>query len=141
MQGTKVSAGRAQMRHGGSKRATPQARAWTMLWSAYTRQASCGYPPSAPTITAIGVAHSADGANWTKCESNPRLCPQPRSSFASAYVGSPSLVTAGASGQPLGQPTSSITPQCTFADCPLETSFIDHFLRDHAASKLGLLSP
>lgn len=65
---------------------------WTMAWSAYSNK-SVVKTAWGGQVTAIGLAHSPNGLNWTKCSSNPILTPRAGSTFDSVYVGSPCLLT------------------------------------------------
>ena len=78
------------------------AKPWMLWWSSYANRTTCLLPSHGPYITAIGVAFGHDGLNFEKCPSNPLLVPTNASVYDSVYVGSPCLVTANASGTPIG---------------------------------------
>ncbi len=60
---------------------------WVMFYAAYWR----GQPGS----TAIGMATSRDGVEWTKSDANPVLTPTPGSAFDSAYTSAQSVIRDG----------------------------------------------
>ena len=65
-------------------------RKWVMFYAAYWKSQSSG-----KDMTAIGVATSTDGMQWTKNPANPVLTPTPGSSYDSTYTSSQSVIRDG----------------------------------------------
>jgi predicted GH43/DUF377 family glycosyl hydrolase len=63
---------------------------WVMFYGAYWQ----GHP-SAKTSTAMGIAFSPDGVQWTKPEMNPILTPTPGSTYDSIYTSSEAVLRDG----------------------------------------------
>jgi len=63
---------------------------WVMFYAAYWRD-----HPAGKGATAIGVATSRDGVQWTKNPANPVLTPTPGSAYDSVYTSSQSVIRDG----------------------------------------------
>eukprot|EP00039_Didymoeca_costata_P009315 m.122989 g.122989 ORF g.122989 m.122989 type:complete len:358 (-) comp14440_c0_seq1:14-1087(-) len=94
---------------------------WTISWSAYSNHTFLNLPAGVD-YTAIGLAHSSNGLNWTKCASNPILRPDKNSSYDSVYVGCPNLII------PSNLPSTDNEPQSRL----YFSSRIDHLHKYYA---------
>jgi len=63
---------------------------WVMFYAAYWKN-----HPASKSATAIGMATSRDGIQWTKIDANPVLTPTPGSSYDSIYTSSQSVLRDG----------------------------------------------
>jgi hypothetical protein len=67
-----------------------EAETWVMFYAAYWKR-----PAGMPTSTAIGMATSRDGFNWTKHDANPILTPTAGSAYDSRYNSSQAVIRDG----------------------------------------------